>query len=191
MLIEILKSKVLTQHLDAIAKSKMRLLRAEETDLAQAHWAQYMDVLNTTAQIGLASFLNKPRPAWWAFKRYAELPVERVVSFAPALQLTREHLTPHTSILIFKACQPQAAIMVQLYVIRDALLIACSHCATFAFFAFSSFPLDIRNRFTSLLCRCWMWEALTCMQWQASATEAAAGGSHVECTYPQQWPALS
>lgn len=45
----------------------------------QVHWAQYMDIFNTDDQIGLLSYNGNPRPAWWAFKWYADLPEERVV----------------------------------------------------------------------------------------------------------------
>ena len=44
------------------------------------HWAQYMDIFPTDDQIGLIDFDGNPRPAWWAFKWFADLPVERVVS---------------------------------------------------------------------------------------------------------------
>ena len=49
-----------------------------------------MDVVHTTAQIGLVSFMGHPRRAWWAFKWYAELPAERVVSLIPNLTLMPE-----------------------------------------------------------------------------------------------------
>lgn len=52
---------------------------AEETDLSMVHWAQYMDIFNTSDQIGLVDWWGNPRPAWWAFHWYAELPPERVV----------------------------------------------------------------------------------------------------------------
>jgi len=52
------------------------------------HWAQYMDVFPTEDQIGLVDFHGNPRPAWWAFKWFADLPVERVVNTSSTSQLT-------------------------------------------------------------------------------------------------------
>ncbi len=58
----------------------MLMTHAEETDLSMVHWAQYMYIFNTTDQIGLVDWWGNPRPAWLAFRWYAELPAERVVS---------------------------------------------------------------------------------------------------------------
>ena len=44
------------------------------------HWAQYMDVRDDSDQIGLITYKGQPRPAWWAFRWFSELPAERVVS---------------------------------------------------------------------------------------------------------------
>ena len=58
--------------------------------MAQVHWAQYMDVYPTTAQIGLIDYQGSPRPAWWAFKWFAELPAERKVEQLLALKCKAE-----------------------------------------------------------------------------------------------------
>ena len=68
-------------------RSEGHALYAEETDLAQAHWAQYMDVFDNSAQIGLIDFQGNPRPAWYAFKWFAELPVERKARLLSRLSL--------------------------------------------------------------------------------------------------------
>lgn len=71
------------------------LIAAEETDLAQAHWAQYMDILDNSEQIGLIDYRGNPRPAWWAFRWFAELPVERTVGCS----VWWPHLPPATTLL--------------------------------------------------------------------------------------------
>ena len=43
------------------------------------HWAQYMDIFDNSDQIGLIDFNGNVRPAWWAFRWWADIPVERVV----------------------------------------------------------------------------------------------------------------
>ena len=39
-----------------------------------------MDVFSNAEQIGLIDYQGVPRPAWWAFKWFGELPVERKVA---------------------------------------------------------------------------------------------------------------
>lgn len=63
---------------------------AEETDLSMVHWAQYMDIFNTSDQIGLVDYGGNPRPSWWAFRWFSELPVERVVRYRRKTRLTHE-----------------------------------------------------------------------------------------------------
>ena len=66
-----------------------------------------MDVVENDEQIGLIDFWGSPRPAWWAFKWWAELPVERVVGILLTHHSrTSQLLTPVICYNLAKMMQP-------------------------------------------------------------------------------------
>ena len=76
------------------------------------HWAQYMDVIDNDEQIGLIDFWGRPRPAWWAFKWWAELPVERVVRILLThYSIPSQMLTPVSSSNLFSMTRPFVALI--------------------------------------------------------------------------------
>lgn len=60
-------------------------MHADQRDITQVLWAQGMDVVSNSQQIGLIDFAGRARPAWHAFHFYAQMPTERVVGCMPAV----------------------------------------------------------------------------------------------------------
>ena len=61
--------------------------RADERDVTQVLWAQYMDIVENGQQIGLVDVDGNARPTWHAFHFYAQMPTERVVGPLPLLRM--------------------------------------------------------------------------------------------------------